>query len=309
MLIAMMHVTRPMSYKHWMVEIRVPFLLLPLVLSFVGGALAYHDGSFNLLDFILFTTVLIFMHIAVNTLNEYYDDRSGIDREQKMRSVFNGGTGMLQAGFVRPEHVLTVAIGSMAAGFLLGMYLVVTISWVLLPVLLLGTLFTAFYTQIFARNMLGEVSAGLGLGLLPVMGAYMVQTGALSAGAIVLGCAAGLLTFNLLFLNEFPDMEADRSGGRRNLVLALGTGKAAWLYAALNVAVYAMLLLFAMDGVIPPLSVLGLLTVPLAYQAASAAFRGPLVREIFIRGQRTNVLVVLVTQVLVVLGICLTPLV
>lgn len=298
-----------MSLKHWMIEIRVPFLLLPIVLSLVGASLAYHDGHFDLLGFLMFTAVLVLLHITVNTLNEYYDDKYGIDHNQRQRTAFNGGTGMIQAGRVKPRQVLGVAIGTAALGFLLGLYLVFTVGLSLLPLLLIGMFFALFYTQIFARNMLGEVSAGLGLGLLPVVGAYMVQTGVLSAGSIVLGCAAGLLTFNLLLLNEFPDMEADRLGGRRNLVLALGTGKAAWLYAALNVAVYAMLLLFAMTGAIPPLSVLGLLTVPLAYQAASAAFRGPLVREIFIRGQRANVLVLLVTQVLVVLGICLTPLV
>lgn len=292
-----------MSLKHWMVEIRAPFLLLPLVLSLVGGVLAYHDGSFDHLNFLLFTAVLLLLHITVNTLNEYYDDRTGIDHNQRMRSAFNGGTGMLQAGLVRPRQVLGVAIGSMVLGLVLGMYLVITVSWTLLPVLLLGTLFAIFYTQIFARNMLGEVAAGLGLGVLPILGAYMVQTASLSVGALVLSLAAGLLTFNLLLLNEFPDTEADLAGGRRNLVLALGTGGAAWVYTALNVAVYGLLILFAWLGDIPPLSVLGLATMPLAYKAASAAFRGPEERESFVSGQRNNVMVVLATQVLVVLGI------
>jgi len=295
-----------MALKHWAMEVRAQYLLLPVVLSLVGGALAYHDGSFDALTFGMFTAVLVLLHVTVNTLNDYYDDVYGIDRAQTMRSPFNGGTGMIQAGLVSRRQVLAMAIGTAALGFMIGMHLVATVSWALLPVLLLGMGFALFYTQLFARNMLGEVSAGLGLGVLPVLGAYLVQTVSLSSGAVVLASAAGLLTFNLLLLNEFPDMEADRIGGRRNLVLSLGTGRAAWLYVLANGAVYGILLLFALLGEIPALSVLGLLTVPLAYRAASAAFKGPEGREAFVRGQQSNVLVVLATQALVVVGICLT---
>jgi 1,4-dihydroxy-2-naphthoate octaprenyltransferase len=35
------------------------------------------------------------------------------------------------------------------------------------------------------------------------------------------------MTFDLLLLNELPDEEADRAGGRRNLVLILGRRAAA----------------------------------------------------------------------------------
>jgi 1,4-dihydroxy-2-naphthoate octaprenyltransferase len=76
-----------------------------------------------------------------------------------------------------------------------------------------GMLFAPFYTQIFARNVLGEVAAGLGS--LPVIGAYLVQTQDLSLPLILLAFASGILTFNLLLINEFPDVEADRNGGRR----------------------------------------------------------------------------------------------
>lgn len=294
-----------MSLKHLMVEMRVQYLLLPLVLSLVGGMLAHHDGSFDVLSFLLFTAVLVLLHVTVNTLNDYYDDIYDIDRDQRMRSAFNGGTGMLQAGLVNRRQVLGLAAGSALLGLLIGMYLVATVSWALLPLLLLGMVFALFYTQIFARNMLGEISAGLGLGALPVIGAYMVQAVAISPGSLVLSFSAGLLTFNLLLLNEFPDTEADRAGGRRNIVLALGAGRAAWVYASVNIAVYGSLLLFALLGEVPPLSVLGLLTVPLAYRAASAAFRGPEAREAFVRGQRTNVMMLLATNALVVLGIVL----
>ncbi len=88
-----MLVVGPMSFKHLMVEIRVQYLLLPIVLSLVGGMLAYNDGHFDLFDFLLFTAVLVLLHVTVNTLNDYYDDKYGIDRHQRMRSASTGGPG------------------------------------------------------------------------------------------------------------------------------------------------------------------------------------------------------------------------
>lgn len=294
------------SLKHWMIEVRVPFLLLPLVLSLVGGVLAYSDGSFDHITFAAFTAVLVLLHITVNTLNEYKDDSTGIDRNQRHRSVFNGGTGMIQAGFVRPKDVLAVSLGCAVIALVIGLWVVWEAGLVLLPLLALGMMFALLYTHIFARKMLGEIAAGLGLGFLPVLGAYMVQTGGISSGCLVLATAAGFLTFNLLLLNEFPDTEADRSGGRRNIVLRFGLSKAAWIYTSLNVAVYLMLLVFAVLGTIPLLSVLGLLTVPLAFQAASSALHWTEETDVFASGLKKNVMVVLITQVLVVIGIAMT---
>ncbi|MDD1772967.1 MAG: prenyltransferase [Methanomassiliicoccales archaeon] len=292
-----------MSLKHWLIEVRVPFLLLPLVLSLVGGVLAYSEGSFDPLTFAAFTAVLVLLHITVNTLNEYKDDSTGIDHNQRHRSVFNGGTGMIQAGFVRPKDVLAVSLSCATIALALGLWVVWVAGLILLPLLALGMTFALLYTHIFARRMLGEVAAGLGLGFLPVLGAYMVQTGGISSGCLVLATAAGLLTFNLLLLNEFPDTEADRNGGRRNIVLRFGLSKAAWIYTLLNAAVYLMLLVFAVLGTIPALSALGLLTVPLAYQAASSALHWTESTSVFASGLKKNVMVVLVTQILIVVGI------
>jgi 1,4-dihydroxy-2-naphthoate polyprenyltransferase len=298
--------TPSMSFKHWMIEIRVPFLLLPMVLSLVGGVLAYNEGPFDLPLFLAFTAVLVLLHITVNTLNEYKDDSTGIDRNQRHRSVFNGGTGMIQAGFVRPKDMLVVSLSCATIALAIGLWVVWVAGLILLPLLALGMMFALLYTHIFARRMLGEVAAGLGLGFLPVLGAYMVQTGGISSGCLVLATAAGLLTFNLLLLNEFPDTEADRTGGRKNIVLRFGLGKAAWIYTALNVAVYLMLLVFAILGTIPALSALGLLTVPLAYQAASSALHWTESTDVFANGLKKNVMVVLITQVLVVVGMVMT---
>jgi 1,4-dihydroxy-2-naphthoate octaprenyltransferase len=88
------------------------------------------------------------------------------------------------------------------------------------------------YADILSHTGFGEIAAGLGLGLLPVMGTAIVQGSHLSAPATAAAIPAFFMTFNLLLLNEFPDEIADRTGGRRHLVILLGRRRAALVYAA-----------------------------------------------------------------------------
>lgn len=285
-----------------MIEVRAPFLLLPVILALVGSSLALYHGSLDVVNLALFTAVLVLLHVTVNTLNEYFDHRTGIDSHTR-RTMFNGGTGILQEGRLSPRQVLRAAIGCFVLAALLSSYLVAKVGLALVPLVVLGMVFALFYTQLFARNMLGEIAAGLGLGTLPVLGAYMVQIPVLSLDALVLSLVAGILTFNLLLLNEFPDLEADRQGGRRNFVIRLGIRRSAQLYTLLTFSVYGILAVFVGVGMLPPLSLLGLLTIPFAYRAASLSFTDPRRSGTFLQGQKANVQVVLVTQTFVAVGI------
>jgi len=286
-------------------EIRAPFLLLPIILSGVGSLLSLYEGMFHLTDSVLFGLALVLFHITVNTLNEYYDHKMGIDFRTR-RTVFNGGSGILQEGLLEPAQVLRVSIGSFLFAAAISVYLVIETGMILLPILIPGMIFSLFYTQLFARKMLGEITAGLGLGALPIIGAYAVNTGTIGQTSILLGIAGGILTFNLLLLNEFPDREADRAGGRRNLVIYLGPRRAAYVYSLLTVSVYIILLIFVLLGMIPPFTLLGLLTLPFAYRAVSFAFTDPEKTEIFLNGQRANVQVVLLTNLFIGIGIAIS---
>ncbi|OPY31923.1 MAG: 1,4-dihydroxy-2-naphthoate octaprenyltransferase [Methanomassiliicoccales archaeon PtaU1.Bin124] len=290
-----------MRFKTWMVEIRVPYLYLPIVLTAVGSILAFYDGHFSLLPCLVFTAVLVLLHISVNTLNDYYDDRTKIDHNTN-RTAFNGGTGILQEGLLRPGEVMRTALLCFVIAALLSAYLVITVSWSLLLIVIPGMLFALFYTQFFVRNMLGEIAAGLGLGGLPVLGAYLVQIQAIPLPLVLLAVSSSLLTFDLLLLNEFPDESADRLGGRRNLILRFGKRRSAWIYGVNTLMVYAILLGGIVLGMFPALTVVGLLTLPLAYKAVSGAFKGDEPLGHFFNAQRANIQVVLLTQVLFVIG-------
>lgn len=294
-----------MQVKIWLKEIRASFLILPIIMSSLGSSLAFLEGYFDSIKFLIFTSALILMHITVNTLNELDDYRTGIDWHTR-KTPFSGGSGILQAGLLTPEEVRKATLVCFLVGLALCIYLLIDIGLILLPIIIPGIVFTLLYTRVFARSFMGEVTAGLGLGFLPVLGAYVVQTSRITEASLYLSIAPGLFVFNLLLLNEFPDLEADRAGGRRNLVIALGPRKAAWLFSLLTVVAFAVIVGGGIAGIIPPLSMLCMVALPFALRAISGSFNNPGDLETFVTGMLSNVQMILLTGIFGTIGIAIS---
>ena len=291
----------PGSLKTWFLEIRGPFLALSLVLAPIGTAIAWHDGSFNLGYFLLAWVGAILAHVGVNVFNEYFDYQSGLDFETQ-KTPFSGGSGVLTAGLIEPRRAYLLGATCLFIDAVIGIYFVIVQGWGLLPVILLGGLFAYFYTPYISRWRIGEVAAGLGLGSLVVLGAYFVQTGQYTWEVIVASLAPGFLTANLLLLNELPDLEADRQVGRRNLVMALGRRRAAWLYTVLLVCTYLSIVLGVVFRLVPWPALVALLTVPLARKAIRGALQHYDDIPQLIPALGANVMTILVTDALLAVG-------
>lgn len=218
---------------------RAPFLPLALLLALSGG-LAQNLGAPSLTRLMLGAIGLAAAHVLVNVLNELADDASGLDQDTQ-RTPFSGGSGSLQNGSITRQGAWAVAgvsgaVALAVALVALGAYR----EWRLLPVLAFGTACILFYSPWLLRVGLGEVAAGLGLGGLPVVGAAMLQGGALQPAVWLVAMAATAMTFNLLLFNTIPDAGPDRKVGRRSLVHRVGVrgaariGVAAWAVATLS---------------------------------------------------------------------------
>jgi len=238
---------------------RAPFLLLPVTLIVAGGSAAAFDGAFSWPPTIVAAIGLIALHASVNALNEYSDtQRTGIDLQTE-RTPFSGGSGTLPVGGMSTRTALVFGLTNAAVGLAAGIWLLTRVGWVLLPLMVIGAICVLAYTDVLARLGIGEAAAGLGLGALPVIGVALVQDGTVGPAAFAASVPAFFMTFNLLLLNEFPDEEADRSGGRKNLVLILGRSVAAKVYAGAAVAVPLVIAGFVIGGQLPPLALVALL--------------------------------------------------
>lgn len=262
--------------KKWVLAIRAPFLTAAIVPIVIGGAVAQYDtGALNWLLFLLTLLGGMLAHAGSNLANDYFDDKSGNDRVNRFRSPFSGGTGMIQAGLVPAGQILTVALSCYAAAAAIGLYLTFLRGWPVLALMAFGGFTGFFYTAGPARlayRGLGEAFLGLAFGPFLVAGAYFVQTQAFSARMWVASVPIGLLVTAILYINQYPDYEADRAVGKNNAVVRLGRRQALRGYYGLMGLTYVWLAGAVVAGSPWP-TLASLLTTPLAAKALGVASR------------------------------------
>jgi len=288
-----------MRLKIWFLETRPQFLILSVVLAFLGTSIAWYDGAFRLGYAILAFLGLLLAHTSVNVLNDYFDYKSGIDLETK-RTPFSGGSGILPPGLLAPRQVFWLGMGAFLLAIPIGIYFVMVRGWLLLPVLIAGAICILLYTPFILKTRLPEWAAGLGLGTLPVLGVYFVQT-TTYLPAIVASIPSGILVLNLLLLNEFPDVDADRKAGRQTMPIVIGIERTSIVYSVLTIAVYLWIIGGVVTRQMPVFSLIALLTLPLAIKAIQGARQHHDMSKL-VPGMASNVLVVLLTQLLLGIG-------
>lgn len=218
---------------------RAEFLVFSLVVASVPVSLSLATGGFDLTNTALASLLLVSAHVAVNSINVASDYRRGIDEDTEA-TRFSGGVDTLTSG--RAEYTTARKMGFVFSVVSVGIMIWFVRLYGFFPI---GTVFVAGlalvvgYTDVFSRIGLGETSCGLGLGALPTVGVFYVQSGDVTPKAMLVSVPMFLVCFNLLLLNEFPDVEADAANGRVNIPIAFGTGVAGYVYLAVAVATVA----------------------------------------------------------------------
>ncbi len=285
----------------WLKEIRANFLILAVLLVMIGGAAAWRDGSFNFVYFIVTVIGIVLAHISVNLFNEYSDWKTGIDSHTD-RTPFSGGSGNLQQGLLKPSQVRLASWLTLLTAFLIGLWLASVSGPAVIVLMVVGGLTTVIYTDFLVKWMIGEIASGITLGSFVVIGAYYVQTGEINAGIVWASISPGILTTLLLLLNEFPDAEADRAGGRRHLVIVFGKRVAGAIYSVLLLTVYGVIVLGVIWRAMPATVLIGLLTSPLALATSVKVMRYRSDMPKLFPAFGMNVIIVLTTDFLLTLG-------
>jgi 1,4-dihydroxy-2-naphthoate octaprenyltransferase len=287
---------------------RPQFLILSVILGFLGTAIAWYEhqeygGPFNLGYAFLAGIGLVIAHASVNIFNDYFDSLSKLDTKTQ-RTPFSGGSGAIQSGQLTEKQALWVGIATLVIIIPIGVFFTVVTGWLLLPLLAVAILCIILYTPFILKMGYPEWSAGLGLGVLPVLGAYFIQTGTYSISALLVSIPSGILVHNLLLLNEFPDVESDVTVNRRTLPIFIGKKKAAIFYSALTILVYLWIIGTVIHRDMPVFTLLGLATVPLAFKAINGSFKYDDKTKL-VPAMANNVFVVLLTQLLISIGFIL----
>lgn len=251
---------------------RPPFLLLPPVCVALGAGVAYwRSGQIHWGYFLLALLGALAAHISVNAFNEYFDYQSGLDAVTR-KTPFSGGSGTLQAHPYAARPALVTALIALVVTAWIGIFFWKVRGWPIVPLGIAGLLLVYVYTKWITRNwLLCLIAPGLGFGTLTVMGTDFVLAGNYSWQAGLASLIPFFLVSNLLLLNQFPDVEADRSIGRRHLPILIGRPASSLVYVGFLAFAYLSLVISVALGYLPVWSLLGLLTLFFAIPAGKGA--------------------------------------
>jgi 1,4-dihydroxy-2-naphthoate octaprenyltransferase len=222
----------------WWKLSRIPFLfvgILPLTLGFILAWRLGYGGPFEL--YLLCTTAVILIMWMTYYLGEW-NDLEG-DRINQNFHRFSGGSRVLVQGNLPARVSFFLGYGCLAGAILTVFYIYLHYRTDLRTLLLggLGILFGFFYSSKPIRwsyRGMGEILIGFCYGWLPIAAGFFLFTGFFSPQILLLSVPVGFSIFNVILINEFPDEEADRAIGKRNLVVRFGKERMGDLYIGLS---------------------------------------------------------------------------
>lgn len=243
---------------------RPGFLILTVLCVGLAMVLVDHQpAAVTPLNGMLILVAALLAHIAVNLFNEYDDFLSGLD-SLTQRTPLSGGSGALPAQPTAARQVRWGAYLSLGVVMGIGLYFV----WLRGSVLLLlgagGVLLVVTYTRWLTRSpLLCLLAPGVGFAIV-VIGSVLALGGSVTRDVKVVALIVLLLVSELLLLNQFPDVEADRRVGRRHLLVAFGEAVGVPTVIGLWLATYLVMGISLWHGVLPILSAIALFTLPVA---------------------------------------------
>jgi len=263
--------------KRYFAASRPAFITASLMAGLVGLAIASHDGV--PFDFSLALVTIIFAllaHAGTNVLNDYYDALSGTDSMNTERIFpFTGGSRFIQNGVMSLTQMRNFGFALLAGVALAGLWLMVhsapQLLYIGLTGLFIGWAYTAPPFRLVGRGW-GELCVVAGI-LAITVGADFVQRRSFAATPFIAGLPYALLATNLLYINQFPDRNADMAAGKMHWVARLDVRQARWGYTLIVMLAYAWLLLSVVSGWLPSFALLALFALPFSVQANRLLFR------------------------------------
>ncbi|QNK58694.1 prenyltransferase [Paenibacillus sp. PAMC21692] len=242
----------------------------------VGGALAYaHTGTVHLWWFGLALIGIYLIEIGKNAVNEFVDYLTGVDQyvTPDKRNPFSGGKKTIVDGKLSIIETAIIAFLTLAAAFWIGVSIAVfrepTVFWIGMA----GGILAVFYSLPPFKlnyNGLGEIAVGLTFGPLIVGGMYVMLTGSLDWQVMLAGVPLAFLITNVLWINQYPDYEADMKGEKRNWLVRIGKKAGIKLYSILYASAYASLIVLVIVQR-NPYWLLGFASLPLAIGSVRTA--------------------------------------
>ena len=237
------------------------------IAAFLAGT---GDNLFSPFSLVLCSLGIVFLHVASNLFNDYYDVKDGTDgaNTEYFNAGLNstmlegaqlsGGSRAVELGLITHKGTLSLARKMLVltllvtSGLLFNSFYVTgefSNAFYSLIVGFLGGFLGYFYTarplRLVSRRGLGELAIFLSFGPLMTLGALFAISSStielfsdLFYMALLLGIPHGLLTTNILYINQYPDTVSDAKTGKNHLIVTFGKKNARWGYLLILIAAF-----------------------------------------------------------------------
>ena len=206
--------------KNWISAARprtLPTSIAPVILA---TTYSWQDGK---ADWKVFTICMLFAlaaQIASNFANDYFDYKHGSDKPNRL-----GPRRAVASGDIKPKTMFRATIITLLLASVLGCMLIPIGGW---PLIVLGVIIILFALAYSAGpyplsyHGLGEVTVFIFFGIVPVTATYWLQTQSLTYEVLIGAAAMGLLSSNILLVNNYRDYYTDQEDGKQTSVVILG---------------------------------------------------------------------------------------
>ena len=289
--------------KYTLGPMRLPFLVLTPACVVVGAGTAYYTtGELNFLYLVLALIGAITSHISVNAFNEFFDFKSGLDSNTE-RTPFSGGSGVLPKNPEMANRALGTAVIALTITLIVGIYFIFVWGTAILPLGLLGLFIIVAYTPLLTRQpLLCLIAPGLGFGPFMVMGTHFVLTGEYSWMSFLASLVPFFLVGDLLLLNQFPDVQADKAVGRKHFPITLGRKKSSLIYSLFLFLTFATIIYGVYNNSFPVISLMALATIVFAIPLSIGTYKNADNIEKLIPFMGKNVIINILTPLLLAIS-------
>jgi 1,4-dihydroxy-2-naphthoate polyprenyltransferase len=267
-----MELRRGTSIAAWYRAIRfhyVPPSFLPAILGAVI-AWSFHYKP-NIPAFFLVLIGVIVNHFGLNMLDDACDYRHNVDRMvSSEKNPYTGGSGVLTEGLLSARQLVLAATCCFVFTSAIGIYLALSHGWPVLALGVFGVFCSVFYTLPpikFGYRGWGEIGLLVNFGPVIGLGAFYIQAHSLAIEPFLVTMVLGIMMWSEIVINEIPDFDEDRRGGKRNLVVRVGRKAAVSYYCTGLLAAYATLLYVIVSGLAPPATIAGFASLPFAVKS------------------------------------------
>jgi len=250
------------SVQTWFQAMRPRTLPAAAAPVLCGSALAFHAEGFQALPALVCLLFALLVQVGTNFANDYFDFKKGADTPERI-----GPTRAVAAGLIAPQTMWRATLAVLALAFIVGLALVYWGGWWLVLIGVASIACAVLYTGgpfPIAYHGLGDLFVFVFFGLVAVVFTYFVQAGHFAWEAGLVGSAVGLLSVNLLVVNNYRDAESDARARKRTLVVLLGKSFARWEYGLGMALALLIPLVMVVFGQVGWLTLLPLLLTPLA---------------------------------------------